>query len=236
MTQIANIRRFDGSDDTITLALGSLVAFGPGTVAAIVKRASDTTNDFLFAAGSVVGQSYEFYVWNDDSISLDINGNAGFSALTLLAANDWALIAATKATGSVAVRFHKYVFSTTTWTHTDGNALANGSAPATAAYMGSTRAAGGPWHGDIAVGGVWNVALSDVQLEGLTAAITAWEDLNPIALWLLDQTVTTDPVLDRIGNADETALVGTTVVEESGLEFDVGGEVEEGAEIFYVTA
>ena len=73
------------------------------------------------------------------------------TTLSLVAADGWCLIAASKTSGTTTPRFHKYVYSSNVWTHEDGAAtLADPSAPANNAWLGAL-ASSDFWDGDIAL-------------------------------------------------------------------------------------
>ncbi len=215
------VRRFDGVDDAVVLALGSLgFAMGVGTIAVICKASSDTANDtFLWVGNSSTSARWGFDTTSNTTPRARAGTAGAVSAPTirLLAADGWVLLAWCKATGTTTPRFHKYNFGTSTWTHEDGaSTLADSGTPTTNAHIGSFRAAGSPFFaGDMGIAAAWNVKLTDAEVEALVVSEADWSTVSPVALWPLTQAATTDPVLDTIGAADETALTGTTVVADT---------------------
>jgi len=225
---MATGRTFDGVDDFITTAVGACnFAFGPATFAAIVRWTDDTHNSS--PGGGFDGAASDQVAWtlgvsNSGSgiprrlmlVTDNLGGFAAAASLTLTIGDSWALIAVTKASGTVAPRFHKYVFSSTTWTHENsGSTIGNGPAATNRLQLGLGNDGGAQyfWEGDILISGLWNSVLSDGQLEGMTATAQSWLDLSPSGLWYFNQTATTDPVLDQssAGTADQTAITGTAV-------------------------
>lgn len=210
------VRTFDRVDDNITLALGSLgFAFGPGTIAAIVRRAADSSaTETVFKAGvSSVGAQYGIHITSANRIQLQCGSTGlGVVGLNLATAEGWCLIAATKATGTVAPRIHKYVFSTATWTHTDSaSTVANSGTPTTSARIGATHTPGAFFGGDIGILGVSNTVLNDAAIEALITGEAAWDSAGFVAKWMLDQASTATAVDDDIGAAEQTAITGTSV-------------------------
>src|SRR3990172_427971 len=126
----------------------------------------------------------------------------------------WQVLAVSKATGTVAARFHKYLYSTDAHSHENDDAtVANSSAPTTNVYLGTdgTVTVDG-LDGDLLIAAVWDVVLSDAQFEALPFSLAAWFAVQPKGLWLLDQDTTAQKVLDLTGGgANETALAGTTI-------------------------
>lgn len=213
------VRRFDRVDDQITTALGSLgFAFGPGTIAAIVRRSADSAAvETIFKAGtSGTTAQYQLNLAADGTIRLQSGSSTAFaSGLTLVTADSWCLVGVTKATGTSTPRIHKFVFSTLTWTHTDaGSALANSSAPANSARIGATNTPSQFFGGDLGIMGVSNTVLNDAAFEALVTGEAAWDSAGFIAKWMFDQASTATAVEDDIGAAEQTAITGTTVVNE----------------------
>ncbi len=210
------VRNFDGVNDNITLALGSLgFAFGPGTIVAILRKADDLGTENVVYVG-ISGTTARYALLFSTTVPrlrcgvTEINAPA---SITVTAAEGWVLIAAAKATGTSAVRFHKYVFGTATWVHDDGTTVANSAVPTTNAFIGSTHTPSSFFHGDLGIAGVWSSVLTDGQIEALVIEEQEWIDAAPAALWPTaefgDDTTT---LLDTIGAADESARTGTSAV------------------------
>jgi hypothetical protein len=237
MTQIANVRRFNGSSDYIRFTSTDVVgAYGPSTWAAIVKSniSADVGDTDILACSGGSGGRWAF-VHQDaaaqvpgltvfvDSPGVGVTQNNCFTP-----AMGWCIVgAAIKSTPNDA-EIHTYEYDNTTWTHINAGSgtVLTGSAPAGTPnlYIGSWDAASEWFNGDVAVVGFWkSTFLSQANFLTLTDNIASWEALSPTCLWLLDQTAVTNPVLDRINNADEVARSGTSVVTPTGLTFDVGG-------------
>lgn len=207
-------RALDGVDDRIVLSIGALgFAFGPGTMAVILKTDVDGNADVILHVGSSDTVDYRMTKAGTDVLRLRCNSSNVDSAFTILASQGWQLVAITKASGTVAPRLHQYIYGTNAWTHEDSaSTLANSSAPGTSAYMGSTAAGGSYWDGDIAAAGVWDVVLTDAQIEALAYGLMPWYAVQPKGLWLLDQDTTSQKVPDLTGGgANESSLTGTTV-------------------------
>jgi hypothetical protein len=216
------------SSERIVFALGNLgFVFGPGTIAAIVRFATNTGNFQMVVSIGAGGGTTSYELAIDSSMQVQLamaNSNTG--AAGALVVGEWYLIASTKATGTVQPRMHVYRYSTDTWTHTNGaTALANSGLPATSGAFGirvwNTTL---PMNGDIAVAGVWDVVLTDAQTESLPFDLPAWYQVQPRGLWLLDQAAVTMPVNDVSGGgANESSRTGTTVSVNSVPVWTPGG-------------
>lgn len=236
MTQIANVRSFNGTSDEIELASTDLQSGWTNlTIAAIVKKDGGASFRWCWSIEStgeseaVLGQSSNVRVslFTHDDGAAQATSNSADNVWT--AAMGWCLVAATKADGASTVRLHRYRYDTQAWDHADaGTAGVDVSIPGPTAkvWLGSYDGTQEWMDCDIACAGVWKTtALSDPQLEGMVDDIASWEALSPTGLWLLNQTVVTDPVLDIVGAGDEVGRNGTTVVADATLPFDVGGEL-----------
>lgn len=211
-------RTVDGVDDYITLSIGALgFAFGPGTVAAIFQKSADGTADTLLFVGVSNTVNWALILTTGNVLTLRLNASqANAPAViidTCLSTDGWLLVAATKATGSVPVRFHRYEYATSTWQHADGlTNFANSSTPITSCTIGATFSPSNFLAGDIAVAGGWNVVLTDAQIEALAKDLPAWDAVDVKGLWALDQSETSQSIRDLSGNgANQTAITGTTV-------------------------
>lgn len=222
-------RTFAGTTNRITVALGGTgVTFGPGTVAAIVRRTTDGTLQVINYSGGNSGTNrLQFGILATNTIQLRQDAATTNSAVTVTAADGWVLIAATKATGTVAVRFHKYVFSTNSWTHQNGGSIANSGTMTGSSYIGDFNGGGSCFVGDIAAMGRWSVEMSDAQVESLPLSLQAWFAAGqPAGLWLLDQSATAQTVIDLSGGgANQSAINGTSVSAQSVPGFSYGARV-----------
>lgn len=225
-------RTFDGVDDFVTLSLGALgFAFGPGTVAAIIKRSADSSIDELLYAGVSSTARWALTLGSANNIVLRTNNTSAASGAGIdscLAADGWLLVAATKATGTVAPRFHRYEYATGVWQHANSaTSIADSSVPITNAFIGATHAGANPFAGDGDVKGAWDVVLTDAQIEAMAYSLPAWFQVQPKGLWLLDQAITGQLINDRSGGgANESAITGTAVGTSSLPVFSYGAPIE----------
>lgn len=228
-------RTFDGVDDNIVLSLGALgFAFGPGTIAAIVKRSADSTanSQMILHVGVSTGARYGLYISTTNILTLrtDTLSRAAPAGIdTCLVADGWLLVAATKAAGTVNRRYHRYEYATGVWQHaTDiGTTQPSSSVPTTNANIGSDWNPSSFFQGDIAATGACNAEFTDSQIEALAYSLPAWFAVQPNGLWLLDQALTTQKVNDRSGGgADESAITGTSVGTSSLPVFSYGAAIQ----------
>ena len=164
-------------DDKITLALGDLAfAFGPGTLAAIVRRTADSTDDSILWVGTTTGSTrYALRIASSGALQLQCSAFlAAAPTITTTVADGWVLVAATKATGTVAPRMHKYVFGTGVWTHENsGTTLANSGVVTGSSYLGGASGVI-PFPGDIGIAGGGSAVLGDAAIEALVESEAAW--------------------------------------------------------------
>jgi hypothetical protein len=222
-------RGFNGSTEKITLGLGACgIAFGPMTIAAVVRNLDAGHDANIINSGGTTGTTrWNLGMVTGSGLIKTFNGTSTQNSTTAAATpNEWTLIAVTKASGTVAPRYHAYRYITGTWIHEDGAALADSTAAVSPILLASYAASGSEFKGDMLMGGVWNVVMTDSQIESLgsTFDYLLWSTaagVAPKALWQLNQDVTTS-VLDLTGNgADQTAIAGTVVTGDPKLGFSV---------------
>jgi len=221
---------FGSAGDVVGGSIGACgFAFGPGTVATILRRTTDgTVQVVVFIGNNAVGERHQFALLNDDTIQLRLTAGSVTSSTTVTSAMGWVLIAASKASGTATPRFHKYVYSTNAWTHEDGGGTeGNNGAPSGDAYVGNYVNFDAGMRGDIAVAGIWNVVLTDAQVESLAFTLAGWfAAAQPKGLWVLDQNSTAQNVMDLSGGgAILNARIGTSVSTSSVPVFNYGAGV-----------
>lgn len=220
-------RTFDGVDDRITLSPGA-AAIAFGTVAMLVNKQGTDSSQRTFM-GTGAGGTSLYALRCDASNRLTLTGPGGtlgsFSpSITVLASQGWQLIVATKATGSVAPRYHRYLFDTQVWTRDNGAALANfTTAGITTLTVGANEDFLEWMAMECAAVGVWDRVLTDDQVTSLAHSLAAWFAVQPKFLCLLDQATVAQLVNDLSGGgALQTAIVGTAVSPESVPSFSYG--------------
>lgn len=238
MTQIANVRTFNGTSDEIQLdATDYGGAIGAQSYVAIAKHASGTGFQWIvnvFGNGGSGGFGLGHQSTANIAMHQNDTARTTFVNATWQASDGWALVAATRADGNSTPRLHRYFYSIggASWVHEDvSSALTESGTPAAPVqlWLGTREGSSNFFAGDIACVGLWQgTALSDANLETMETDIASWEALSPTGLWLLDQTSTAENLVDRVGNGDQVAINGTSVTAESGLAFDVGGDVGPG--------
>jgi hypothetical protein len=212
----------DGTDDYLQFSPGAAtIGAGPITLAMILKRNSTLWNCWV-AAHTSGGSNTNLWIGEltDNSYSLpnrimmEIGGGAFGQSLTtgtVVNADNWCLVAATKASGAVAPRYHRYKYDTAAWIHgaATGGTVGDGTALASSGSIRFGQAEGIDFFaGNMLVFGVWNSVLDDATLETLTPGIQAWIDAEPLELLRFDRTST---ITSLVGTAAETTRVGTTL-------------------------
>lgn len=217
-----NVRTFDGANDEITLSLGATgFAFGPGTVLGLVTVEAGGTMA-VFSAGATNAVSYMLQVDSTTlGVILRLNGVAT-NGSDIIVSNQWYLVGATKATGTVTPRLHIYDCTAGTWTHENASGTAaNSSTPITRSQIGTTPQGGADFDGSMQLVAVWNSVLNDAAFDALTS-LQAIISAAPAGLWILDQASTATAVTDYTGNgANQSALIGTTVSSVTIPNFDM---------------
>jgi hypothetical protein len=218
-------RQFDGTDDLIRLGsvsgLSGLGA-GPFTVAVVVNRDPADTSGTVFwvceAATPGTSRLNIVAVATEYRSVIDAS-TQGFGSAGTPATGVWLFIAVTKASGSAAARIHIYNYSAGTWHHSNAN---NVQADAVRAYdsVQLGGATGNFQNGKVAAAGSWSTVLNDATIEGLELSLQSWADAGADAIWALNQASTATTVVDLIGNADQTALTGSTVADDGPQPFD----------------
>lgn len=209
------VRTFDGIDNRIAFALGATgIVMGPVTIAMIVRRGHDTGTEAVMRVGAS-GLSTARYGLEILTTALQVrSANNLLSAPTITAtvADSWVLLAVSKANGTVTPRFHKSILASSTHTHEDGaSTLANSTAPTAGPVIGAAANGTSPYQGDVAIAAIWNVVLTDSQVEALIQSQAAWRNVAPVALWVLDQTSTATSVPDIVGTSSQSSITGTSV-------------------------
>lgn len=216
-------RTLNGSSDDIVFTIGGLSAMAYGTVAAIARF--DDFNDWgtLFgphdSGGSRVGsvqvqQSTGLFEW--------IQGLSTVQAQTL-STSVWYFLLVRKGTGNVTPRFSVYNYTTSAWSHQAGSmGCPNWPTPGASGTIRQSNAGTSDFHdGEIAVRAAWSNLLpwaatsgGDPLIEatGMHLSLAAWFNATPTALWVYDQSATTQTIPDLTGGgANQSSLSGTTV-------------------------
>lgn len=213
-----SVRRSDGVDDWLHVAIGDVEFAGAYTLALLVRAPSGVADDQVVVVGHNSGGSFQWVFGGTsamDSFQLYI-GSASDAPAGFLPAGVWRLIGFSKAAGTSRPRMHTYDFIQERWSHADGTVAIGDPATQAGGEIGFF-ALGRRFNFsavDLAAAAAWTSALSDTAFEALAdvVALSEWADHAPGALWLFDQASVADPLLDVIGAADELAINGTTVV------------------------
>src|SRR5690606_4993858 len=232
------VRQFDGVDDDIRHTVGSALAdMAYGTFAALIKPQAPL-DDYGTILSLVTSGNVLRVQWYYDATTSwsDLYVPSRTTAVDLPNyGNQWVLLVARKASGSVPVTYSLYRFNQVQWTHSSSSNFANWPSPGTNGQVRRSDSAGElHFRGLIAVQAVWanRVPFANntaVQNAGLHQSLEAWFDAEPDALWAFNQESVTDLVNDLTGNgADQIARTGTAVViGDDPPGFDWGDEDEE---------
>lgn len=174
---------------------------GGGSAKKLLQATDSIASDFYFGLG-MTGAA--------DNLVVDINGNGVQASpnVTFLTTDEWACVAVTKAAGTVAPRFHKYVYGTGVSSHANGFSTAGNpdTFPTGKFLIGQAILANNGSVGDTALIAVFPSALSDEQFESAAQSLTALMALNPAyGLVILDGVV----AVDLMSGATETVNTST---------------------------
>lgn len=210
------VREFDGVDDQVVLSPGALGSFNTDyTILLLIKPIAINFKypiSFIRTAGPDILAALGLNAvdqWQAAS-------SFGTSISTLTLNNTtWQLLAISKAGGNATPRFHRAVLGGA-YTHADGaSVMGQPSTLCDRVEIGSSNSANFQ-NMRLAVAAVWTRQLSDAEFESI---IDGTDDIRnvsgggPSTLWQFNQTVTTDPIIDRTGGgADQVSLVGTSVI------------------------
>jgi hypothetical protein len=203
------------STDSITLSLGNLAFnYGPGSMAFIINATTLGGTVVPFSAGATNTIGYRIQTAANGLLNSVLNGTGSAMTSPTMVTGSWYLVGHCKATGTATPKLHVYDYGASTWTHQNGSGTqANSSIPVTRAAFGAIQATGNNWDGDILMGAVWNVQLTDLQFEQLAYDRNAWfASAAPVAYWELYQDATTQSVTDATGGgANQSAISGTSI-------------------------
>jgi len=215
-------RTFDDATGVINLALGNLAfAFGPGTIAAITFP-TDVSTVNVISVGGTSSVGYRLLISTSGAhLGLSTDAVATAVGAAAVVTSKWQLLAGTKATGTVAPRLHIVYFDGTAPVHENSAVTeANSTVPTGQAQIGKRQGASAEfWGGDIHIVAVWDIVLTDAQIENLASGLGAWfAPKQPRGLWILDQDTTTQKVPDLSGGgANETTNTGTSISTTPGI-------------------
>jgi hypothetical protein len=228
-------RSFSGSFEWIIAGPGSVATYTAFTMVAVVRRASIATENRVFALHSTSGTSLGLTI-NGGFVRSTIGASSPVFSITLAESDGWALISVSKAAGTVQPKGHRYLYATDSWVHeTHASSVADSPLTTSETYFGrygiSTSSL---WVGDLAAVAVFPAELSNAQIESLPFSLAAWSSAGPSGMWVFDQSVTSQRVLDLTGNgANETNRVGTAVSTESVPILGYGADPIHVADIFW---
>lgn len=223
-------RSFDGTDDNLVFPVSAAGNVGFGTLAAIIKTPaswSGTRSVMRLLTGAFAG-CLGMFVASGGQVGMS-NGVAAPIGSTVLAANEWYLIAVGKATGTATPRVHIYRYSTGVWVHENtAGGVANAALPSTSGFNTHGQRVGDHFlQATVSVIGLYATALSDGDVETMELSLTAWSALSPVGLWAYNQAATTDAVQDLSGNAaHQSAITGTAVSADEPDGWSYGGAAE----------
>lgn len=214
------------SSEKIDLSLGGGASLsGAITLAAIVKKGTDGSNQVLFSVGNVQATMRRLHIGSSNLPFIRTNNATSTSTgTTVTVADGWCFVAATKTAGTSTPRFHVYKYAANTWDHANAGTTGTDSTPSGASGIAyATNTSSLFFNGDVAVAGAYASSMSDQQVETLAYDLMAWWQVTPNGLWVLDQASTGMLVNDLTGNgANQSGIAGTSVSTNSVPVFTYG--------------
>jgi hypothetical protein len=220
-------RTFTGSTSGIQIAGNSIPISTEYTTFGIFYATSIPTTSYVLSGGG------DYHGLRLTATTMTYRYGGGNTATPTsnqaISLNTWYFVAVTKATGTVAHRFHIYNYSTNTWTHINETATTNqSSAAVTDMWIGRWYSdTDFSFNGDIAVAGHANKNLSDDQVQGMAFSLAAIEAVGPLALYVLDQSAITQAVRNVFDGGQQSTITGTSVATRSVPSFSYGHPILE---------
>ncbi|MFI7532568.1 hypothetical protein [Streptosporangium sp. NPDC049376] len=176
----------------------------------VVRFTATTDGSPLWVSGDTIPG---FLLSENALLLVTTSGGLSVPSFNVSAGDGWILYAATKASGSAIPRYHKYVYSTGVWSHSDGDStVLDGAAAGGSAVVNL----GLDMSGDLAAAAIIRRILSDSEIENLAHSLNAWISAAPSAMWVLDQSTTGQTVADWTGRgSNQTTLTGSSVAASS---------------------
>ncbi len=230
---MANVREFNRlTSDELSCAVGALSGMTYGTYVLLVERLEvDVAHTIIAphtAGGTGSGLRATWSQFNDTAL---VDGAGSPSNVAGLgAANVARILVWRKAPATATPRLSAYNASTAAWKHGNGHAaIGDGTAPG---VDGTIRFGIGQFTGRgyfrIGAAAAWANLVkwppdpdgdAAIEASGLDA-YQAWINNSPSAAWRFSQDDTATAVVDDTGGgADQTALIGTTVVNDPAFDF-----------------
>jgi hypothetical protein len=214
------VREFDGIDDRIVVDNGAIGAIGNAahTLLIVGKPTTLAGGEAYLSvqtSGSNIIAMYDDglsgtgkLAWGDD--------NQYTGVICGVTTTDWQILAVTKPAGTSLFTGHRSVVGSGSYTRTTtGTTMTGPATTPTEVEFGSTRNGAFTSFKDyrLAVAAVFNVELSNGQMDTIVNSTANISALSPVGLWEFNQASTATTVTDLTGGgADQTIINGTTVV------------------------
>lgn len=206
-------RTFDGS--TSSWVGGDPADFAFGAMAVIMRLVDDGVGCFFLGHRDTPGAAQRASIMKEGVGQLLQSrwaGTVSAPTIQVTSADGWAFYGVSKASGSVAPIYYKYVYSTDTWSQETGaGAQSNANVTHDALHV-AHRISDQRMGGDMLVAGVFasNVVSAD-KMRDLPFDLRAWVNHGATSLLVFDQNSTSTPVRDLVGPAHETSVAGSSI-------------------------
>ncbi len=195
----------NGSTDFRDFSAGTVVGSGALTCLFILKKALDATWQ---NPGGWNALDAHFFLSDLDRLVLSDGTNFNVSTSPFTVAHGWGIVAATKAAGTVAPRYHIFKYGTGVWIHENAGGTITNLAALTTYTIGLSGQAFQPFSGNVLLDAVWDSQLSDGALEAMTLNLSDFVAGAPKELRRYNSAGAITPL---VGTSTQTAQSGGTL-------------------------
>jgi len=213
------VRSFNGTLDQIrTSGTGTAIFNGAFSIVMLLKPFTLAAGEGYCGFKSGSGSTWEAALIEEGSAKLGFVTNTAdtSAALTTVTQDVWNVVATTKPSGNTQGQVHSKQYGTGSWSHSGatGSTHTGVASSITDIYFG-WDAFGTFKDCYIATAAVFTgVELTNLQVESVetSASTQNLKDLGATGLWDFNQASTGTAVSDLVGNFNQSAITGTTVV------------------------
>jgi trimeric autotransporter adhesin len=205
------------STSRIDMAVGATVPWRTYTWCAIFNKTGtpgSNGRDYVWSTGNGT-DDFGFRIVTANTLTIYMSSVVLTPSPSMPFGNtDGWVFVAVSSNATTAHRIDKYVYNTNTWTQSTATAGSVAAATANATFrIGNWNgSADAGLQGEIAALVQYNAQLSLSQLQSMAHDLNTWLFYQPVGMWVLDQSATTQSVVDLTGGgANQTSQTGTTI-------------------------
>lgn len=217
--RVVPLRTFNGTSDNVRTSVSPQANVGFGSIVAICRRNATTWNTILSLNTAAVATKLSLAILpsaqgNFLRLAGDDGSTASDSSFTVLPGDGIVLLAAAKATGTLAVDFWKYDYANRQLATSTGGAMPDAGLPGTTGkiHFAEWGAGSDLWDGDMASVALFDRKLTSSEVLDMRYSWDAWMISGNVGMWVYDQETITQLLRDGTGfGSDQTSISGTTV-------------------------